>query len=268
MRRTWIGTGWKMNFLRAEAETYVDELAAAVRGGLPEGLEVFVVPPFTSLRAVRERAHGLPVRVGAQNMHWEESGAFTGEISPAMVKDCGADLVELGHSERRALFGETDGAVNRKVLAALAHGLTPLVCVGETADEKRLGAARESVVRQVKIALHGVPAQRVPEVVLAYEPVWAIGAGGTPASPGYAAEVHAALRAAVGDLHGAAIASQCSILYGGSVDVANARAFLAEREVDGLFVGRAAWKASGLVALVRIAGEMLPSRRKQRLEAS
>ena len=268
MRRTWIGTGWKMNFLRAEAEAYVDELGVALQGGVPEGLQIFVVPPATVLRAVRERAKGLPLLVGAQNMHWEESGAFTGEISPAMVKDCGADLVELGHSERRAMFGETDAAVNRKVHAALAHGLTPLVCVGETADEKRLGAARESVVRQAKIALHGVPAQRIPEVLLAYEPVWAIGAGGTPAEPGYAAQMHAALRAAIGEVHGAATAARCAILYGGSVDLGNARPFLAEREVDGLFVGRTAWKASGLVALIRIAGEMLPTRRKQRLEAS
>jgi L-erythrulose 1-phosphate isomerase len=255
MRRTWIGTGWKMNFVLAEAEAYLRELGAHLHRTAPGGLmSVFVVPPFTLLRSVRELARGLPLLVGAQNMHWEESGAFTGEISPAMVKDCGADLVELGHSERRAL-GETDFTVNRKVHAALAHGLLPLVCVGETAEEKLCGAAQESVVRQVKIALHGVPRDRVQEVLLAYEPVWAIGAGGTPAEPGHVSRLHGAIRQAVRELHDSAAADRCSILYGGSVNLENARALLAAPNVDGLFVGRAAWKAQGLVELICIAAE-------------
>jgi triosephosphate isomerase len=254
MRRTWIGTGWKMNFVYSEAEVYLRELGAALRREPPgEGLQVFVVPPFTLLRAVSDLARGLPLRVGAQNMHWEAAGAFTGEISAAMVRDCGATLVELGHSERRAMFGETDVTVNRKVHAALAAGLTPLVCVGETADEKRCGVARESVVRQVKMALHGVPAARVPDVLLAYEPVWAIGAGGTPAEPGYAAGVHGAMRGALAELHGSAAAQACTILYGGSVDLANAPALLRAADVDGLFVGRTAWRAEGLIELWRMA---------------
>jgi L-erythrulose 1-phosphate isomerase len=257
MRRTFVGTGWKMNFLLAEAEAYVAALAPSLRAPLPQGLQVFVIPPFTVLRQVCQLARGLPLRVGAQNMHFEERGAFTGEISPAMVKDCGADLVELGHSERRAMFGETDTAVNRKVLAALAHGLTPLVCVGETAEEKRLGAARETVVRQAKMALAGVPRERVADVLLAYEPVWAIGAGGTPAEPSYANAIHAALRGAFADLGGARAGDEGCVLYGGSVDLANARPLLEQPEVDGLFVGRTAWKPENLSALARTAGEVL-----------
>jgi len=171
------------------------------------------------------------------------------------VKDCGADLVELGHSERRALFGETDFTVNKKVHAALAHGLLPLVCVGETADEKRFGAAQESVVRQVKIALHGVSRERAQQVLLAYEPVWAIGSAGTPAEPGHVGGVHGAIRQAVRELHDPEAAERCSILYGGSVNLENARALLAAPDVDGLFVGRTAWKAQGLVELIRIAAE-------------
>jgi triosephosphate isomerase len=258
MRRTFVGTGWKMNFLRAEAEAYLDALAAALwtdPGPLPT---VFVVPPFTLLGPVceRVRALGLPVRVGAQNMHWEPAGAFTGEISAPMLRDCGADLVELGHSERRAMFGETDAAVNRKVQAALAHGLTPLVCVGEAADERRLGVAEEVVLRQVKIALHGVPRERAGEVLVAYEPVWAIGAGATAADPAEVARVHGAIRAALRALHGEGAAERVAILYGGSVNTENARALLAAPDVDGIFVGRAAWRAEGLARLIRIAGEV------------
>ncbi len=255
MRRAWIGTGWKMNFVLAEAEAYLREVGAHLRRSAPGGLNVFVVPPFTLLRSVRELTRDLPLLVGAQNMHWEESGAFTGEISPAMVRDCGADLVELGHSERRALFGETDFTVNRKVHAALAHGLLPLVCVGDTADEKRFGAAQESVVRQVKIALHDVSRDRAQQVLLAYEPVWAIGAGGTPAEPGHVGRVHGAIRQAVRELYDPEAADRCSILYGGSVNLENARALLMAPDVDGLFVGRTAWKAQGLVELIRIAAE-------------
>ena len=252
MRDTWIGTGWKMNHLQSDAEAYAATLRAGL-GSLPGGLHVFVVPPFTALRRVRELTAGLPLHVSAQNMHWEERGAFTGEISAAMLVECGVDLVELGHSERRAMFGETDAAVNRKVLAALAHGLRPLVCVGETGEEKALGAARETVARQVKMALHGVPRDRAREVLVAYEPVWAIGTAGVPAEPGYASQIHGALREALRDLFGAEVASEACLLYGGSVNLENAPALLASADVDGLFVGRTAWKAEGLLALVRLA---------------
>jgi triosephosphate isomerase len=261
MRRTWIGTGWKMNFVAAEADAYLRDVGEGLRAAPPPGpLQVFVIPPFTLLRRVCELARALPLVVGAQNMHWEASGAFTGEISAAMVRDCGARLVELGHSERRAMFGETDVAVNRKVHAALAHDLVPLVCVGDTADEKRLGAAEETVVRQVKMALHGVPPGRGDDVLVAYEPVWAIGVGGTPADPAHVSRIHAAIREGVSDLLGAGAAERLAVLYGGSVNLENAAALLSAPDVDGLFVGRTAWTAAGLVELVRISG-MVRTRR-------
>jgi len=260
MRRVLVGTGWKMNFLLAEAEAYLAQLCAHLRTSPPGAVEVFVVAPFTLLRAVRERTRGSPVRVGAQNVHFEESGAFTGEISPPMVADCGVDLVELGHSERRALFGETDLTVNHKVRAALAHRLTPLVCVGESREEKEMGVAEESVVRQVKMALHGVSAEQAPEVLIAYEPVWAIGKGGTPAEPSYASRIHAAIRSGLEDRYGAALAARAPILYGGSVNLANAGPLLSAPDIDGLFVGRVAWRAEGLIALVEIAKEWVQRR--------
>jgi triosephosphate isomerase len=253
MRQTWIGTGWKMNFIRAEAESYLAALGEGLLATPPGPVQVFVVAPFTVLHRVCELARGLPMKVGAQNMHWELSGAFTGEISPRMVEDAGARLVELGHSERRAMFGETDASVNRKVHAALARGLSPLVCVGETGEEKALGAARETVVRQVKMALHGVAKERAGEVLLAYEPVWAIGTGGTPAEPSHVGAIHAAIRGGVAELLGSAAADEVPVLYGGSVNLANAAGLLASPGVDGLFVGRTAWNPAGLLELVRLA---------------
>jgi triosephosphate isomerase len=243
-----------MNHLLAETEAYVRALRELVEAKNPK-FQVFIVPPFTVLRRACELLKGSPVKVGAQNMHWEDGGAFTGEISPLMVRDCGAHLVELGHSERRAQFGETDFTVNQKVLAALKHGLNPLVCVGETASEKSFGVARESVVRQVKIALRDVPEDRVGELILAYEPVWAIGESGTPAEPGYANSIQGFIRETVSELYGETPARQVPVLYGGSVNTENAAPFVREPEIDGLFVGRAAWTVDGLIQLIQIVEE-------------
>jgi triosephosphate isomerase len=244
--RKWLGTGWKMNKTLAEARAYADALRAA-----PDldrlDVNLFVLPPFTALAAVCERLAGLPVRVGAQNIHWAESGAWTSEISAAMVRDCGATIAELGHSERRAHFGETDAAINRKVRAAIAHGLIPLVCVGETAEERGLDAAVATVQRQTRMALSGLAAGDAGSVLLAYEPVWAIGEGGTPATPDYAAAIHREIRAAAADLLGASP----PVLYGGSVNRGNCVELFARPEIDGLFIGRAAWQAEGLLDIAR-----------------
>ena len=251
MRGLWIGTGWKMNKVLAEAEAYVRDL----RDHLEKkntGVRVFIVPPFTVLSRVCELVKGSPVMVGAQNMHWEEKGSFTGEISPTMIKDCGVHLVELGHSERRAQFGETDFSVNKKVLAALRHGLKALICVGETALEREFGVAKESVIRQVKIALSGMPDSKIGDIILAYEPVWAIGDRGTPAEPEYANAVHILIREAVLDLFGGKADQQVPVLYGGSVNIENAHAFIKQPDVDGLFVGRAAWDVNGFIQLIQI----------------
>lgn len=253
--RFWLGTGWKMNKTRAEAAAY----CAALRdtgdlAGLP--LQLFVLPPFTALAEVAAALAATPVLVGAQNCHWADSGAWTGEISAAQVKDCGAALVELGHSERRTHFGETDGAINRKVKAALAAGLIPLVCVGETALERDLDAAAVTVARQARMALAGVAAADLDRVLLAYEPVWAIGEGGEPATPAYANAIHAAIKQAVTDLAGRPV----PVLYGGSVNPANAAELAAEPDIDGLFIGRAAWQPEGLIALARQVAEVVETR--------
>jgi triosephosphate isomerase len=245
-QRFWLGTGWKMNKTRAEARAYVEALeAAADLATLP--LQLFVLPPFTALADVAAGLADTPVLVGAQNCHWAPSGAWTGEISAGQVADCGASLVELGHSERRAHFNETDASLNRKVKAALAAGLRPLLCIGETTEERALDAANVTVARQARMALAGLATSDLDRVLLAYEPVWAIGEGGSPASPDYANGVHAAVKNAVRDLFG----RSPPVLYGGSVNPTNAEALASMPEIDGLFVGRSAWQPDGLLCLAR-----------------
>ena len=243
----WIGTGWKMNFSIAEARAYAGVLRAGLRRD--PGLQAFVLPPFTAIAAVVEALGDAPVLVGGQDLHWEDRGAWTGEISGAMLRDAGATLAEIGHSERREWFGETDAWVNRKVHAALRHGLRPLICVGERAEEMRDGSGEAVVRRQVRAALDGVAAEALGRVLLAYEPVWAIGERGTPASPAQAAAMHRAIRADLvqwlGDA-GAAI----PLLYGGSVNRGNAVALAQVPAVDGLFIGRAAWDPHGLIGII------------------
>jgi L-erythrulose 1-phosphate isomerase len=247
--RRWVGTSWKMNKTRLEARHYAEGLVDA---DLPVGVQPFVVPPFTAIDVVRDvlgRNHR--VKVGAQNAHWADSGAWTGEVSMAMVKDAGAELVELGHSERRQFFGETDETVNRKVLAALRAGLQPLVCVGEPADVQAGGESVPWVLRQVAAALDRVTADQASQVLLAYEPIWAIGEGGRPAHPDQIAPVHSA------------VASWCAeqklplqaVLYGGSVSHANVAELLGVPGVDGLFVGRAAWDHRDYLALLELAAQ-------------
>ncbi len=241
----WVGTGWKMNKTLAEAEAYADALRQAFAAA-PPTVNVFVVPPFTVLRQVKQRLAGAPVLVGAQNMHWDDTGAWTGEISAPMLTDCGADLVELGHSERRTHFNETDAAVGGKVAAARRHGLIALVCIGETRDEREAGAADEVLARQTRAALAHVPGANPAEVVFAYEPVWAIGSGGEPATPDYAEARHRAIKAAAAET----MAATPQVLYGGSVNADNCAGFAAQPSIDGLFIGRAAWDVAGLIDII------------------
>ena len=245
MREFWIGTGWKMNKTAAEARSYVAELIELLPAP-PGDLSLFLIPPFTALAAVREAIGGAPVLLGAQNMHWAEAGAYTGEVSARMLTEFGVDLVELGHSERRAAFGETDGTVNAKVKTALRHGLRPLVCVGDTAPERDAGASVETIVRQIKLAFAGLDAAAVGRCLVAYEPVWAIGETGTPAEPAHVRAAHAAVRRALQEC----TTHPVPILYGGSVSADNAAELAMEPEVDGLFIGRAAWTAPGLAGIV------------------
>lgn len=232
----WVGTSWKMHKRLAEARAFCDGLRDAP--GDPR-IRRFVIPPFTVLREVAAMLAGTDVRVGAQDMHWEDEGAWTGEISAPMIADCGASMVEIGHSERRAHFAETDRTVGLKVAAAVRHGLTPLVCVGETRAERDAGRADAVLERQVLAALEFVVGDA--PVLLAYEPVWAIGAGGSPATPDYADARHAAIAAVATGALGRAV----PCLYGGSVNAGNAADLAACPHVDGLFIGRAAWEVAG-----------------------
>jgi triosephosphate isomerase len=250
-RQLLIGTNLKMNQTAAETRQFITELAGSLA---PKTAQYFVIPPFTSLPAAIDArdATGFTAWIGAQNMHWEPGGAFTGEISASMLTALGVDLVLLGHAERRGLFNETDEQIGRKVGTALGAGLRVLLCVGETAAERAYGVGLETVDRQLKIALHGVTEEHARGLNLAYEPVWSIGAGGTPATPDDIGPVVTRLRSVLTDQFGVAGGS-VPILYGGSVDAANSGAFVQVPEISGLFVGRAAWTAAGFQAIVSAA---------------
>lgn len=245
--RLWIGTSWKMNKTIAEARAYV----AALVPQLPlPGVQAFVLPPHTALAAVRDQlGPDSPLLLGAQNAHWAAEGPGTGEVSMRMVKDAGARLVEIGHSERRRDFGETDETVARKARASLDHGLIPLICVGEPAPVRAAGREQEFVLSQVLAALRRVSPTDVSRVMFAYEPVWAIGSGGRPATPDQVAPVMGAIAA---QLDASSRGCRGTLLYGGGVDAGNAAELLQTPNVDGLFVGRAAWSPDGLVELLQV----------------
>jgi len=242
----WIGTSWKMNKTLAEALAFAEALAAA----LPEVdsiIQPFVIPPFTAARQVKAALANTRVKVGAQNMHWDDRGAWTGEISPPMLTDCGLDLVELGHSERREHFGETDRTVGLKTAAALRHGLIPLICVGETLSEREAGRAEDVLQSQVEGALSLVSDTAGRQVLFAYEPVWAIGVNGIPASAAYADQQQAFIK----EVAGAQLGSPPPVLYGGSVNPENAVELIAQPNIDGLFIGRSAWQSEGYLEVIR-----------------
>ncbi len=242
----WVGTSWKMNKTLAEAAAFVDELVSTP---VPPGLQAFVLPPHTALASVRARLpQDFGVLLGAQNAHWGREGAGTGEISMRMVRDAGATLVEMGHSERRESFGETDETVAAKADAALAHDLTPLVCVGEPASVREAGGEVDFIAGQVRAALSRLPADAVGRVLVAYEPIWAIGEHGRPATPEQIAPVMALIAEVAAEL--SAGAGLLALLYGGGVNAGNAAELLGDPHTDGLFVGRAGWDAKGFRALL------------------
>ncbi len=248
MRIPLVIGNWKMHGGQAEARA----LAQSLRDGLkrPRGVEVVVCPPFTALAAVGEALSGSAVALGAQNCHWEPSGAFTGEISPAMLAELGCRWVLLGHSERRHIFRETDEEISRKVAAALRHGLRPVLCVGETADERRQGLTFTVVEGQLRAGCAGLTAEDIGRCVLAYEPVWAIGTG-VNATPSQAAEVHGYLRGLVSELGSKELAQSVRILYGGSVKAENAAVLTQEADIDGVLVGGASLQAPSFIAIAK-----------------
>jgi triosephosphate isomerase len=262
MRRLIAGTGWKMNIGAADAERYGARVATLLASLKPGDIEIFVLPPFTSLHAARRAFAATPVGIGGQNMHWDASGAWTGEISAPMLVEAGCKYVELAHSERLAHFGETYERVRLKINAALTHCLVPVLCLGETADDKRRGVSDVVLKDQMILGLADCSAANAAVVVLAYEPRWAIGAAAA-ASPDYAGERHAALRGAFGERFGREAAARVRIVYGGSVTAGNGSALMAHREIDGLFVGRAAWTPEGFAEIVAIVANAAAERRMQ-----
>lgn len=245
-KRPFIGTSWKMNKTRAEAAAFCATVAASPLAGCGAA-QLFVIPPFTALAEVAAALAGTKMLVGAQNTHWADAGAWTGEISPLQVKDAGATLVEIGHSERRTFFNETDETVALKTAAVARHGLTALVCIGDTREEYEAGETDAALRRQTEAALSKVEWREDTTVIFAYEPVWSIGEGGTPADPAFADEKQAAVKAVIE----ATIGRPLPVLYGGSVNPDNCVALATKANIDGLFIGRSAWDADGYLGIVR-----------------
>ncbi|MEP3046143.1 MAG: triose-phosphate isomerase [Roseibium sp.] len=246
MSQFWVGTSWKMNKTLAEAESFAHALVSADTAR-DACIQRFVIPPFTMVREVKNLLAQSSVKVGAQNMHWANAGAWTGEVSPLMLKDCGLDIVELGHSERREHFGETDETVGLKVEAAVRHQLTPLICIGETLAEREAGRAQEVLRTQVVSALGRLNEdQKAADILLAYEPVWAIGENGIPATSDYADARHAEII----DVARGILGRPVPCLYGGSVNPGNCQELIQCAHIDGLFIGRSAWDVSGYLDIL------------------
>lgn len=250
MRVPLIAGNWKLNKTSTEAYMLVAEMLPGLRN--IRGVEKLLCPPFTALMAVFRLIKDSDIRLGAQNMYWEEQGAYTGEISPRMLAEF-CQYVILGHSERRTYFGETNERVNRKVRAAIAHHLMPIICVGETLEEKDVGRASGVVSRQVREALLGLDILDAERIVIAYEPVWAIGTGRAATAAGANTLIRTVIRPTLASLFGENIAQSVRVLYGGSVDPGNAGDFFRQPEIDGALVGGASLKAHSFIDIVEAA---------------
>jgi triosephosphate isomerase len=251
MRKKIVAGNWKMNKKPSETAALIDGIKALVKD--IKNVEVVVCPPFTALAAAAEAVKGSNVGLGAQNVAWAASGAFTGEIAADMLKDLGVSYVIIGHSERRQYFGETDATVNARLKAALAADLIPIVCVGEKLEEREEGKMEEVIIRQIKEGLAEISADDLKKTVIAYEPVWAIGTGKT-ATPEQAQEVHALIRKTLAEISDAATADVVRIQYGGSMKPENAKDLMGQADIDGGLIGGAALKADSFAAIVA-AGE-------------
>ena len=253
MRKPVVAGNWKMNKTASEAVDLARELVAAIQPFV--AVERVLCPPFTALAAVAPLLAGTGVGLGAQNMHWEKSGAYTGEVSPLMLAGL-CQYVIVGHSERRQYFAETDETVNKKVKAALAHGLTPIVCVGENLAENEAGQTAAVVTRQTRAAYAGLTAGDALKTILAYEPVWAIGTGKAATPAGANAVIGLHIRGALADLYSPALADALRVQYGGSVTAANAADLMAQPDIDGALVGGASLKPAEFAAIVKAAARL------------
>lgn len=252
MRKPLVAGNWKMNKTVEQARALVSEMLPGLQA--VSEVERVLCPPFTSLMAIAAMLSGTEIGLGAQNMHWEAAGAFTGEISPAMVKEF-CQYVILGHSERRTYFGETDETVNRKVRAALANALTPIVCIGETLAENEAGRTAEVVSRQIEQGLKDLTPEQASALVIAYEPVWAIGTGRAASGQDANRVVAEVIRPTLSRMFGPVVAEAVRVLYGGSVTAANAAEFFSQPHIDGALVGGASLKAAEFVKIVEAAAE-------------
>ena len=250
MRKPFIAGNWKMHKTIDEAAELVHDLRAALEGVV--GCDVAVCPPFPALAAVREALTGSDIALGAQNMFWEEKGAFTGAVSPLMLEGL-CEYVIIGHSERRTIFGETDDMVNDKLHAAFAHALKPILCVGENLQQNRAGETEAFVGSQVRAALRGITAEQARAITIAYEPIWAIGTGVPATGEGANAIIGGTVRGTIAALYGDGIAQSVRIQYGGSVKPNNTAEFMSQPEIDGALVGGASLIANDFAAIVRVA---------------
>ncbi len=249
-KKVFIGSNLKMYKTNQQNRAFVSQLLELTKDLTGSNLILFILPSYTALADICRLVDHSSILIGAQNMHWEDNGAYTGEISPLMLKELGIDLVMLGHAERRSIFGETDRMVNQRVKASLSNGFRTLLCVGDTAEDMFFGVSEERLRLQIKIALHGVESSFLEQLWVAYEPVWAIGAGGKPADPEFASRMQHSIRNTLNEVfpdHPNSI----PILYGGSVNFENCSALISQPEIDGLFIGRAAWDAVNFNRIIR-----------------
>ena len=247
-RKVIIAGNWKMNKTASEAKALVEELKAKVKD--ISSVDIVVCPPFTSIDAAVKAAAGSNIKVGAQNLHWADNGAFTGEISASMLKEAGVEYAIIGHSERRQYFGETDATVNKRLKAALAAGLKPIVCIGELLDEREGGHTQKVLFTQLEGGLADITEEQMAGIIIAYEPVWAIGTGKT-ATPEMAEETHCYIRQQLGDMFDQETAGKVRIQYGGSMKADNAASLVAQKNIDGGLIGGASLKADSFADLIR-----------------
>ncbi|MBW2543917.1 MAG: triose-phosphate isomerase [Deltaproteobacteria bacterium] len=244
-----IAANWKMHKTIPEAVKFAKQLKKEFPE--PGDVDIVVAPPFTALRPVMEVLKDSPIHISAQNMHWEEKGAYTGEISTAMLVDAGCEFVIIGHSERRTLFGETDGMLNRKIRAALKSGLKPIFCIGETLEDRESGTAFEVIQKQIKEGLNNITSDDIKQIAFAYEPVWAIGTGKT-ATPLQAQEAHRFIRETIATDLGYAHASKTVIIYGGSVNPENTGSLMDQPDINGALVGGAGLDFESFAGIIKI----------------